>query len=396
MKIAYIGSMQDTFVINELEAHDQAGWKVLPLASSKPCSFEFLSKVMVKWNKLAVFRHGIFIQIGATLREIVTHPVRFLQVCLWLIILLFHSPLEFLKAIHELMSACYLVSHVRCFGAEHIHVHFASRSLNLGLMLGILANLPISCTVHAFDIFTRNPASLRYRLAKCRFIAAISQFNIKYLRDVCGEFIADLCHVVRCGINLEKFKSISRAPECGRMICVCRLTPKKGLDVALRACAKLRDDNVEFFFDIIGEGAEQEHLERLIRQFSLTDKVKLHGAKPNDQLMKLFNRSFVFLMPCVKMRDGDMDGIPVAMMEAMACEIPVISTTISGIPELVTDGVTGLLVPERDVNALAKAIKQLLMDTEKIERFGKAGREYVLKEFSIHDNAAKLRKLIEA
>ncbi len=399
MKIAYIVSslkVSMTFVANELEAHEKAGWQVLPLVSCRPGTFENLSGLLVKWNKRAVFRPNVFTQLCVTLSEIVTHPIRFAKVCFWLVTLLVHSPTEFAKAIYELTISCCFAGHCRRFGAEHIHVHFASRSLSLGLMTGMLTGLPVSCTVHAFDIFTRSPGSLRPRLTKCKFIAAISQFNIEYLRSICGKFVADLCHVVHCGVDTEKFKSLSRQPEPGKMICVCRLSPKKGLDVAIKACAKLRDDNVDFQFEIVGDGPKRKFLEELIEWLHLGDNVKLLGARPNDELMELFNRACVFLMPSVKTPDGDMDGIPVSMMEAMASEVPVVSTNISGIPELVEDGRTGRLAPEKDVNALAQILKELLANMDKIKRFGKAGRKRVLKDFCISENAAKLRELIRA
>jgi glycosyltransferase involved in cell wall biosynthesis len=385
-----------TFVVNELEAHEKAGWQVLPLVSCKAGSFENLSDIMVKWNKQAVHRPGIFTQIGATLREIITNPLRFLKVLSWLVTLLVRSPLEFVKALYELTVCCYFADKCRRFGAEHIHVHFASRSLSLGLMIGILTEMPVSCSVHAFDIFTRSPASLRLRLAKCKFIASISKFNIEYLRKTCGNTITDLCHVVHCGIDSERFQSGSRQPESGRMICVCRLSPKKGLDIAIRACAKLRDNNVKFLYEIAGDGPQRQALEDLIEGLDLADKVTLLGAKSNNQLTELFNRASLFFMPCVKTEDGDMDGIPVAMMEAMACEVPVVSTNISGIPELVDDNLTGRLAPEKDVDTLIQILTELLGDMDKIEQFGKAGRERVLKDFNISENAEKLRKLIKS
>jgi glycosyltransferase involved in cell wall biosynthesis len=399
MKTVYVVSslkISMTFVVNELEAHEKAGWQVLPLVSCKPGPLENLSEVMVKWNKRSVHRPGIFVQLIATLREVITHPLRFAKVFFWLVTLLIHSPLEFAKALYELTACCYFAGKCRHFGAEHIHVHFASRSLSLGLMIGTLTNLPVSCSVHAFDIFTRSPGSLTMRLPKCKFIASISQFNVKYLRSICGNSITDLCHIVHCGIDAEKFRSVSRQSEPGRIICVCRLSPKKGLDIAIRACVKLRDNNVKFLFEIAGDGPQRLALEELIEKLNLADHVKLLGARPNDQLTELFSRASVFLMPCVKTPDGDMDGIPVAMMEAMACEVPVVSTAISGIPELVEDGVTGRLAPEKDVDALVQILQELLEDMDKIEQFGKASRERVLADFCISENAEKLRELIKS
>jgi len=163
MKIAYVVSslkVSMTFVVNELEAHEKAGWQALPLVSCKPGPLENLSEVMVKWNKQAVFRPNLFVQLGVTLREIISHPLRFTRICFWLVTLLVHSPLEFAKALYELTISCYFAGHCRRFSAEHIHVHFASRSLSLGLMMGMLTDLPVSCTVHAFDIFTRSPGTI--------------------------------------------------------------------------------------------------------------------------------------------------------------------------------------------------------------------------------------------
>ena len=127
----------------------------------------------------------------------------------------------------------------------------------------------------------------------------------------------------------------------------------------------------------------------------LVEHVKLLGARPNNQLTELFSQTSIFLMPCVKMPDGDMDGIPVAMMEAMACEVPIVSTAISGIPELIEDGVTGRLAPENDIDVLAQILQELLEDMDKIEQFGKAARERVLADFCMSKNAAKLRELIK-
>ncbi|MFQ6034980.1 MAG: glycosyltransferase [Sedimentisphaerales bacterium] len=428
MKIAYVVSgMKMTFVINEMTAHEQAGWEVLPLASCGPERFENWSEYMIKWCKRAIYRPNIFVQVGVTFREMFTHPIRLLRVCLWLATLLIHSPVEFAKAVYELTAACHFAGHLRRFGAEHIHVHFASRSLSLGLMIGMLTDLPVSCTVHAFDIFTRTAGSLRPRLAKCKFIAAISRFNVEYLRNVCGDSVADLCHVVHCGIDVEKFNIIRNTQACpersrrdairNTLLCVARLEAKKGLDVAIAACAKLREKGAKFLFQIIGDGPEGKRLKEQISQLGLEDCVVLLGPKPNDQLVEFYSRASVFFMPCVKTQNGDMDGIPVAMMEAMACELPVVSTRLSGIDELVHHSVNGLLVDMREephvkrgakylapqftagfgefVDTLAEAVKSLLSNPDRIRQFGRAARKQIEKNFNIKKTAAQLRQLIQ-
>ena len=402
MKILYIASgINLTFVVNELEAHEHAGWEVLPLVSCKPELVEKFSKVMAKWSKRAVYRPNFLFQILALFKELLIHPVLFWKCFYWLMLMFFRCPGEFFKAVYELTAACYFAGFARKFEAQHIHVHFASRSLSLGIMLSILTKLPVSCTVHAFDLFTRSSAGLKYRLIKCKFIAAISNFNIDYLRENCGQEIAELCHVIHCGIDVNRFCCVERVPQPGRILFVAKLSPKKGLEVAIEACEKLKEQGFDFLFEIVGNSHEkwpwyQKHLEELIGRYRLEDKVKLLGAIPNDQLMPLFSKASIFLMPCIKTKGNDMDGIPVAMMEATACRVPVVSTSISGIPELVKNGVNGWLVREKDFEQLAEVLQKAIVDIDKIKQFGEAGRQLILEEFCIEKNAAQLRHLINA
>jgi colanic acid/amylovoran biosynthesis glycosyltransferase len=429
MKIAYVVSgMKMPFVINEIEAHEKAGWQILPLASCKREQFEGWSEVMIKWCRRTIYRPSVLVQIWMTLREMFTHPLRLCRVYLWMFTLLFRCPSEFVKSIYEFTTVCDFARYCRRFDAEHIHVHFASRSLSLGVMLAMLTNLSVSCTVHAFDIFTRNANSLRPRLVKCKFIASISQFNIEHLRETCGESVADLCRIVHCGIDVERFKSVSQRPQPGRMVCIARLERKKGLDVAIETCTKLKERNVDFSFQVIGDGPEREHLEQQICRLGLQGRVELLGLKANDQLVPFFSQACLFFMPCVKTENGDMDGIPVAMMEAMACEVPVISTRISGIPELVQHNVNGFLVDMKSegrktkdprfrgdrlapaeaggrpssiihrpslIGILAETIENLLSDPDRIRRFGRAARRQVEQNFNITKTAAQLRQLIQ-
>jgi len=199
------------------------------------------------------------------------------------------------------------------------------------------------------------------------------------------------------------------------MLCVARLEAKKGLDLAIRTCAKLKESDVEFLFQIIGNGPEKKRLNKQIHQLGLEDYIVLLGPKANDQLVQFYSKTSVFFMPCVKTQNGDMDGIPVAMMEAMACEVPVVSTRLSGIGELVQHNVNGLLVDTRHkargtrhvhrqsslvphppfVEALAEAVGSLLSDPDRIRRFGRAARQQVEQNFNITKTAAQLRQLIQ-
>jgi len=395
MVVAYITSrFSVSFVTNEMEAHRLAHWDVLPIASCRRPSNEKLSELQAQWVERGLFRPTILTQAFALIKEFITHPIRFTTMILWLTKLFAHSKSEFAKAVYELSVVSYFASHCRRNGVEHLHVHFASRSLSLGLMLGILLDRKVSCTVHAFDIFTRSSGSLTWRLSQCCFISSISNYNIEFLREHCGDKVADLCRVVHCGIDPDKFSIINRNLKPGRFLIIANLVTKKGHEIILRACHVLDKQKIDFIFNVVGDGPLRPRIEYLIAVFGLQNKVKLCGAIPNDKLLPLLSEACALVLPSTIDPSCDRDGIPVAMMEAMACELPVISTWVSGIPELVCNEVTGLLVHERDSVGLANAMKRLMNDPAKVSHMGKAGREYVLKHFNINSTSAQLRELI--
>ena len=397
MKIAYVVSgLNMTFVVNEMESHRLAGWNILPIASCKPHSCANMSELMTRWCRRGLFRPSWCTQLFATVYQVVVNPIQFVKAVGFLLMQSREDFVEFLKALHEFPAACYFAPVCRRAGIEHIHVHFASRSLSLGLLIGILNRKPVSCTVHAFDIFTRSRGALRMRLLRCRFIAAVSRFNIEFLKRFCGQDVAKLCYVVHCGIDLAKFNSLEREPITGNMVCVANLVEKKGYDIAIRACAILNDMGIDFKYRIVGNGPLSSYLKSLVEELGLNGKVEFLGPRPNDQLLTLFREACLFLMPCKTARNGDMDGIPVAMMEAMASGVPVVSTRISGIPELVEDNKSGILTSENDVESLAAALEKMLRNAALVRTYGQAARQRIEMEFNINTMSKQLRELIKA
>jgi colanic acid/amylovoran biosynthesis glycosyltransferase len=190
--------------------------------------------------------------------------------------------------------------------------------------------------------------------------------------------------VQRLGVDTGRFAFRERTAAPGepvRFVSVARLVEKKGLETGLRAFALLRRDVAGATWHIAGDGPLRPQLEELRRALSLTESVVLRGAMPREGVRRLLDESHVFLAPSVTAADGDQEGIPVAIMEAMAAGLPVVSTLHSGIPELVRDGLTGLLVPERDPAALADALGQLARAPERWGEMGRQGRAVVEREF---------------
>lgn len=397
MRIAYLSSvfpqLTCTFVINEVDEHDRAGDEVLPLSSDRPPDNIPLSEKAQYWRERTVFPPSNVARIVAFLRMAICCPIRTVQNIWWLFRLLFVGGLEFLMGLRELGSAAYMVDACRRHGVEHLHIHFAGRSLTAGIFLGRWIDTPISCTVHAYDLWTRNGRNLSFRLGRCQFVVAISNYNVEYLRKHCGESIARLCHVVHCGIDTESFVMRNEQPVDGPMLVVASLYEKKGQRYLIDACSILKKKGRTVRCQIIGQGPERPQLCQQIEDLGLTDEVEMLGAMANDQLGKHFAAAQMFVLPAVVASNGDQDGIPVCLMEAMASGVPVVSTTVSGIPELLVHGEVGTLVPPRDAGALAAALEALGSDQSCRERLACAGRKVVVDHFNIRTTSKQLRSL---
>ncbi len=181
-----------------------------------------------------------------------------------------------------------------------------------------------------------------------------------------------------------------------RIVVVASLQPQKGHAVLVRAVGALRDRGISAAARFLGEGEERAAIERLIGDLGLGERVHLLGAVSRDRVAAEVAAADVIAQPSVVLASGKTDGIPVALMEALAAERAVVASAVSGIPELVRDGETGLLVPAEDAEALAEALARLAADPQLRVRLGRAGRALVLEAFDLRVNAAQLAARIEA
>jgi colanic acid/amylovoran biosynthesis glycosyltransferase len=200
------------------------------------------------------------------------------------------------------------------------------------------------------------------------------------------------------GVDVDKFRfkpRTSAKDEVVRVLTVGRLVPKKGVDYALRAIGSLKKRGAlnGFHYDIVGDGPEREALVKLTDKLELGKHVSFHGAQSHQQIAEWMQKSHILLAPSVTASNGDMEGIPTTIMEAMASGMPVVSTRHSGIAELVDDGVTGMLCPERDFEKIADALRFLQQNRELWAEFGKAGRKVVEQDFNIARQNDRLARL---
>lgn len=282
-------------------------------------------------------------------------------------------------------------------GVRHLHAHFATEATSVAQALSLLSGLPFSFTAHAYDIFL-DPHRLGEKMRAARFVVTVSEYNKRYLLEHRPDVPADKIHVVRPGVDLDRFSPDLRTPaEDGRfhIFCVGRLVEKKGYADLVEACRILRDQGVDFECTIVGEGPQRAALETTIARHGLKSHVSLAGAMSQEQFTPLLHRADVFVLPCVIAQNGDRDAMPLAIEEAMAMGLPVVSTHILGIPELVRDG-AGILVPERDSQAVAQALLQLYrLPAEERMAMGRKGRAVVESAFSLQGETRRLVNLFK-
>jgi glycosyltransferase involved in cell wall biosynthesis len=300
------------------------------------------------------------------------------------------------KTFLHFVEGVYAAEVLRGEGANLLHAHFVDRAATIALVAARLLRLPYSLTAHARDIYV-NPVLLREKMGEARFVVTCTAYNKAHLEQIIGPSAAGKIHLVYHGIDVSRFPVNGRAPNVAPcVLAVGRLQEKKGFAHLVKACHLLRQRGYRFTCEIVGDGPERASLQDLIDRLDLGVVVTLGGRLPFADVMARYRRADVFALPSVLAGDGDRDGIPNVLLEAMASELPVISTNVSGIPELVQDGVSGCLVPPGDATALANALARLLDNAYLRATLGRAGRVTVAQNFDIHRNVDRLLALFVA
>ena len=276
-------------------------------------------------------------------------------------------------------------------GPARLHAHFASVPTAAVRMLAAFRRQRYSFTAHAWDIYVaENTRQVPARIAGADLVVTCTAYNAEVLGRL-ARGPGDVSKVQLChhGLDFDAYRpGTARTP--GLIVGGAALVEKKGLDTLVAACALLRDRGVDFRCVLIGEGPERPRLEAEIRDLGLGERVQLTGRLPHPELVRYLQEAAVVAHPSVVDRLGSMDGIPNTVIEALAVEAPVVATRLSGIPEVVLPGETGLLVEPGDTAGLADALARLLADPALGARLGAAGRRLVLERFDIGRNVARL------
>ncbi len=299
---------------------------------------------------------------------------------------------EFLQAGHVAMQI------IDAPGIRHLHGHFCHGATTITWFASRLTGIPFSFTAHAKDIYQvdQNPGDLLARkLNAARFVTTCTGANESHLAQRFPH--CDHLHTVYHGLDTAFFappRSEVRSSPVPCILAVGRFVEKKGFADLVDACALLRTANIPFRLKIIGENGDQSaFIRNKVRDLALDDAITLQGPVTHDVLQRIYHESVIFALPCLVAADGDRDGIPNVLAEAMSTGLAVVTTAVSGIPELVRHNVEGLMVPERNPQALATALQNLLQDEALRRRFGAAARERVCAVFDSHTTTQQLKKL---
>ncbi len=295
----------------------------------------------------------------------------------------------------DVHQAVLLALAVRARGVDHLHAHFASSAATVARLAARFARVPFTLTAHAKDIFhdAVDDADLRTKFAEAAAVVTVSEFNLRYLRERLGPDPTARLRRVYNGLDLARLRFDPPRHRARAVVAAGRLVEKKGFADLIEACAILVARGVDFTCQIIGDGELGPALREQAARPALAGRVTMLGARPQAEVFGLIGRGAAFAAPCVVGADSNRDGLPTVLLEAMALGTPCVSTAVTGIPEAVRDGETGIIVPQHDPPAVADALQRLLDDADLRVRLAVRARQLVEAEFDGQANAAELREL---
>ncbi len=344
----------ETFIVNELLAHESAGLP-LDVFSLRPASDGLFQDAIARVRTPVTFvpYYGLKVEdFWSALQEAQNgFP---------------NVPAALVAARGEdgrdVFQALRLAREARKRGISLLHAHFASAATTVVRLAARMAGLPYTFTGHAKDIFHESvdPHDLRNKLADAAAVITVSDYNLRYLRETYGEAAARVTRLYN-GLDLARFPFRAPDDRPPLVVGVGRLVEKKGFDVLIEACALLKKGGCSFRCQIVGSGEAEASLQNLIAARNVDDVVEMTGPRPQSEVVALVQGAAVFAAPCIVGKDGNRDGLPTVLLEAMALGTPCVSTDVTGIPEVLQQDQTGLMVPQHDPAALAGALDRLLL-----------------------------------
>lgn len=395
-RVGYVVKMyprfSETFIVNEMLAHQAAGldFEIFSLRPSMDGRFhEALARVQapVTYMEKPGRSHG--------------------AKALWKAIRDSAGELPFLwqaledasdQSVNDVFQALLLARKVCARRITHLHAHFASTATSVARLTARFAGITYSFTAHAKDIYHENVdrEDLRRKLRDATAVVTVSDYNKLFLETEFGSEAAGKVQRVYNGLDLSLFKYRPPVERPRRILAVGRLVEKKGFQYLIDACGILASPGCEFECEIVGAGTLEGDLRARVARLGVEERVRLLGPLSQGEVIRHMQEATVIAAPCVLAGDGDRDGLPTVLLEAMALGTPCVSTDVTGIPEILHDGETGLMAPQHDAAALAMALERLLNEQGLRERLARAARTLIEAKFNLHRNAARMRELLHS
>ncbi|MFT3802426.1 MAG: glycosyltransferase family 4 protein [Burkholderiaceae bacterium] len=379
----------ETFVVNEILAHERAGLdiEIFALGPVEETHFQqIIGQVRAPVRRLS---HRLRNPDGLWQR------IREAAECLPAFWPAMHET-DGLEA-DELSQAIELALQARALGISHLHAHFATTATTVARKAAAFAGLSYSFTAHAKDIYFdyATPQHVARKLRDAAFSVTVSDYNQRTLRSAYGS-AADRLFRLYNGVDLRRFPLSARQDVAPRILAVGRLVRKKGFHVLIDALALMNERRIAFDCVLVGDGEERASLQAQADAAGLGERLTMPGPLSQDVVIEQMRQSTLLAMPCVISDDGNRDGLPTVLVEAMALGTPVVSTEVAGIPELVRHEENGLCVPPDDPHALAHAMASLLDDPALRRRLAFAARCRIERDFDIDVNTRQMRESFSA
>lgn len=401
-RVAYIMSrfpkISETFILYEILALEELGWEVevFPLLRERqPVSHPEARDIVARAHFQPFLSPAI---LAANLRFAFRRPAAYFGALREIVRGTWGSPNFLAGALGIFPKAVRAAELMQQLDVKHVHAHFISHPAVAALIIHRLTGIPYSVTAHGSDLHVER-RMLDRKVAAARFVVTISQYNRNLILEECGPGVEDKVRVIHCGVDTDVFagngKHNGNGHQAFQILCVASFEEVKGHEYLVQACALLKARGIPFECHLIGDGPRRARVQSQIRELGLTTCVLVHGPQPRATVAKFAARAQVFVLPSVPTRSGKREGIPVVLMEGMASGLPVVASDISGIPELIENRRSGLLVPPRDVEALSSALEELATNAGLRETLGQAGRARVVERFNLRTNAKTLACMFE-
>ncbi|OLO99702.1 colanic acid biosynthesis glycosyltransferase WcaL [Mycolicibacterium porcinum] len=381
----------ETFIVRELDALSPINGREIGLRSLFPSPDPQVHDIARPWVDKLV-RPGVGATAVGFLWALLRHPLITLSILTDVVCGYAARPSLLLRA---LVTVPIATAHARDLrwtgGTQHIHAHYATYPALAAWVCSRLTGVSYSVTIHAHDLYV-DQSMLGRKLDGAEFIVTVSEYN----RRLLARYTSTQVHVIHAGINTAAYPFRPRKiPDHGpiRALCVASLQEYKGHEVLLRALALGGPGVDRMELDLIGSGPLKDELQDMAADLRLTSRVRFHGGQSETAVKQALSEADLFVLPSIVAADGQMEGLPVALMEALASGIPTVSTELSGIPELVIPGRTGLLATPADAQSLRDTLEQLIASGPVLDDYARAGRDLVEQEFDNTATTAALRAL---